>query len=67
MLIFIKMVLKLFFFLLGTKKLSNIKKIKKIKNKQIILDAGWHATRWWDRCVAEDEKKEAEPLFIDEK
>lgn len=62
MLIFIKMVLKLLFFLLGTKKLSNIKKIK-----QIILDAGWHATRWWDRCVAEDEKKEAEPLFIDEK
>lgn len=45
MLIFIKMVLKLLFFLLGTKKLSNIKKIKKIKNKQIILDAGWHATR----------------------
>ena len=26
-----------------------------------------HPTRWWDWCMSEDEKKETEPFFIDEK
>ena len=26
----------------------------------------WHPNRWWDWCVSEDEKKEIDPMFIEE-
>ena len=26
----------------------------------------WHPSRWWDFCVSEDEKKEIDPMFIEE-
>ena len=26
----------------------------------------WHPKRWWDWCVSEDEKKEIDPMFIEE-
>ena len=29
------------------------------------MSVAWHATRWWDWCLLEDEKKEIEPIFTD--
>ena len=26
----------------------------------------WHTKRWWDWCVVEYEKKEIDPIFIEE-
>ena len=26
----------------------------------------WHRNRWWDWCLSEAEKKEIEPIFIEE-
>ena len=26
----------------------------------------WHPSRWWDWCLSEDEKKEIDPIFIEE-
>ena len=26
----------------------------------------WHPVRWWDWCVSEDEKKEINPILIEE-
>ena len=31
------------------------------------MPVAWHPTRWWDWCMPEDEKKEINPFFIDEK
>ena len=25
----------------------------------------WHPNRWWKFCVAEDDKKETEPIFTE--
>ena len=26
----------------------------------------WHPKRWWDCCVSEDQKKEIDPMFVEE-
>ena len=26
----------------------------------------WYANRWWGWCLSEDEKKEVDPIFIEE-
>ena len=26
----------------------------------------WNPDRWWDCCMSEDEKKEIDPMFIEE-
>lgn len=31
------------------------------------MPATWHPTRWWDWYMIEDEKKEIELFFIDQK
>ena len=36
---------------------------KKYISKELKPAAG-HATRWWDWCLAEDEKKRVEAIFI---
>ena len=28
------------------------------------MPIAWHPSRWWDWCVPEDEKKEAEKFFL---
>ena len=30
------------------------------------MSVAWHPNRWWDWCVSEDEKKEIDPMFVDE-
>ena len=31
-----------------------------------LMPAVWHPNRWWDLCVSEDEKKEIDPIIIEE-
>ena len=30
------------------------------------MPVGWHPDRLWDWCVSEDEKKEIDPMFLEE-
>ena len=30
------------------------------------MPVAWHPNGWWDWCVSEDEKKEIDPIFIEE-
>ena len=30
------------------------------------MPIAWHPKRWWNFCVPEDEKKEIDPIFIEE-
>ena len=30
------------------------------------MPVAWHPNRWWEFCVSEDEKKEIDPVFIEE-
>ena len=30
------------------------------------MPVAWHPNRWWDWWVSEDEKKEIDPMFIEE-
>ena len=41
------------------------KEFKKKLNKELMPRAS-HSKRWWDCCVSEDEKKETNPMFIEE-
>ena len=29
------------------------------------MPVAWHPTRWWNRCMSEDDNKETDPTFID--
>ena len=51
-------------FLLGIVKFKKQKTRKKELNKELML-VTWYRKRWWNFCVAEDEKKEIEPIFIE--
>ena len=42
------------------------KTFKKELSRELMLVA-WHSKRWWGCCVPEDDKREIEPFFIDEK
>ena len=46
----------------------NLKKRKELKNKlsEELMDIAWHTDRLWDWCMSEDEKKEIDPMFIEE-
>ena len=46
-------------------KFEKRKALKKELNEELILVA-WHSKRWWDWWVSEDEKKEIDPIFIEE-
>ena len=52
-------------FWLGILNLKNAKYLEKELNEELISVA-WHPNRWWDWCVSEDEKKEIDPMFIEE-
>ena len=39
------------------------RKVQKAKIKEEPLPIAWHPSRWWDRCIPEDEKKETEKLW----
>ena len=30
------------------------------------MPVAWHPDRWWDWCMSENEKKEIDPMFIEE-
>ena len=30
------------------------------------MPAVWHPSRWWNWCMSEDEKKEVDPMFIED-
>ena len=38
------------------------RKAQKAKIKEELMPFSWHPSRWWDRCVPEEEKKETEKL-----
>ena len=46
-------------------KVEKRKALKKKLNEQL-MPVAWHPKRWWNFCVLEDEKKEIDPIFIEE-
>ena len=30
------------------------------------MPVAWHPNRWWDWCLSEDDKKEVDPVFMEE-
>ena len=56
--------ISLFFFTWPT-KFEKRKALETELNEKLIHVA-WHADRWWDWGVPDDEKKETYPMFIDE-
>ena len=46
-------------------KFEKHKALKKESIKELITIA-WHPKRWWDWWMLEDEKKEIDPIFIEE-
>ena len=45
--------------------LKNAKNFKKMISEEL-MSITWHPSRWWNFCVSEAEKKETDPIFIDE-
>ena len=41
------------------------KALKKDLNAEL-MPVAWHPNRWWAWCVSDDEKKEIDPMFIEE-
>ena len=46
-------------------KFEKRKELKKELSEEL-MPVAWHPNRWWDWCVSEDEKKEMDPMFIEE-
>ena len=46
-------------------KFEKRKALKKELNEKLI-PVVWHFNRWWDWCMSEDEKKEIDPMLIEE-
>ena len=42
------------------------RKALKEKIKEELMTIGWHPKRWWNFSVPEDEKKEIDPIIIEE-
>ena len=50
--------------LLGIVNLKKWKALKKeLKKIEELMPLAWHPNRWWNFCMSEDEKNEAEPIF----
>ena len=30
------------------------------------MPVAWHPNKWWDWCLSEDDRKEIDPMFIEE-
>ena len=39
------------------------RKAQKAKIKDELVTIAWHSSRWWDWCIPENKKKEAEKLW----
>ena len=52
-------------FLARNTKFEKRKKLKKELNEELMTVA-WHPNRWWDWYMSKDEKKEIDPMFIEE-
>ena len=46
-------------------KFEKRKALKKELNEEL-MPAAWHPNRRWDWCISEDEKREIDPMFIEE-
>ena len=46
-------------------KFRKRKKLRKELSEEL-MPVAWHPNRWWNCCVSEDEKKEIDPIFIEE-
>ena len=46
-------------------KFEKRKELKKELNKEL-MPVAWHPNRWWDWCMLKDEKKEIDPMFLEE-
>ena len=46
-------------------KFEKGEELKKELNEEL-MPVAWHPSRWWDWCMSEDEKKEKDPMFIEE-
>ena len=40
------------------------RKAQKAKIKEELSPIVWYPSKWWDWCISEDEKKEAEKLWV---
>ena len=47
---------------LGIVNLENTMHLKKISEG--LMPIAWQPKRWWNVCIAEDEKKEIEPILL---
>ena len=45
-------------------KFEKRKELKKELSEEL-MPAVWHSNRWWNWCMSEDEKKEIDPMFIE--
>ena len=39
------------------------RKTQKAQIEKELMHIAWHPSRWWNWCIAEDEKKETEKLW----
>ena len=46
-------------------KFEKYKELKK-KISEELMPVAWRPIRWWDFCVSEDDKKEIDPIFVEE-
>ena len=40
--------------------------LEKKKKSEELMPIAWHASRWWDWFMSENEKKEIDPMFNEE-
>ena len=45
---------------------SEKRKALKKKISEELMPIAWHPKRWYNFCISEDEKKEIDPIFIEE-
>ena len=46
-------------------KFEKRKELKK-KISEELIHVVWHPNRWWDWCMSEDEKKEIDPVSVED-
>ena len=66
--ILMKMSLVLLFMSEFWRAILNLKKRKALKKElnEELMPVAWHPNRQWDWCMPEDQKKEIDPMFIEE-
>ena len=50
-------------YLIRSRNAYQKRKAQKAKIKEQLLPIAWHPSRWWNWCIANDEKKETEKLW----